>query len=153
MKTYIGTKIIHAQFMTRGAYNAFRGWEVPADENPADAGFLVEYLEDNKANVSRFSSYVSWSPADVFGRVYRPAASMTFGDALAMLKAGKRVARAGWNGKGMSLYLMERMATEFPCPVDYLEPCVVMITAQGKHQPGWLASQSDMLAEDWTLVN
>lgn len=32
------------------------------------------------------------------------------------------------------------------------EPCIVMFTAQGKHQPGWLASQADMLAEDWMVV-
>ena len=47
--------------MTRGAYNEYRGWQIPENENPADAGYLVKYLDD----------YVSWSPADVFETIYR----------------------------------------------------------------------------------
>ena len=42
MKTYIGTKLIRALPMTRAAYNEFRGWQLPADENGDDAGYLVE---------------------------------------------------------------------------------------------------------------
>lgn len=70
MKIYIGTKIINAKPMTRGDYNVLRGWTIPADENPDDAGFLVEYLDGGKANVPGFTGYVSWSPADVFARAY-----------------------------------------------------------------------------------
>ena len=66
---------------------------------------------------------------------------MNFGEAIALLKQGKYVTRPGWNGKGMYLYL--KTITR-----DYA-PCIVMRTAQGYHQPGWLASQADMLAEDW----
>lgn len=62
MKTYIGTKIIKAKPMTRGDYNKHRGWEIPADENPDDEGYLVQYDND----------YVSWSPKDVFETAYRP---------------------------------------------------------------------------------
>lgn len=69
-----------------------------------------------------------------------------FGTAIQKLKAGERVARSGWNGKGMHLYLLRWEVAAG----DPLEPCIVMFTAQGKHQPGWLASQADMLAEDWT---
>jgi hypothetical protein len=57
--------------MTRGEYNAYRGWEVPANEDPADAGYLVEYEDGGKANDSRHAGYISWSPADVFERTYR----------------------------------------------------------------------------------
>ena len=67
----------------------------------------------------------------------------SFSDALIYLKAGGRVARAGWNGKNMSLYLMT---------LGGFEPCVVMITATGHLQPGWLCSQADMLADDWMQV-
>lgn len=71
---------------------------------------------------------------------------MNFGQALELLKTKKHVARKGWNGKNMYLYLF------FEDGFLNLEPCIVMYTAQGKHQPGWLASQADMLAEDWEEV-
>lgn len=73
MRTYIGTKTIKASPMTRGDYNVLRGWECPDDENPADAGFLVEYVDGGKANHPDFAGYVSWSPADVFERAYKLA--------------------------------------------------------------------------------
>ena len=60
MKKYIGTKLIEAEPMTRGEYNEYRGWTIPADENPADEGYLVRYSD----------SYVSWSPKEVFDKSY-----------------------------------------------------------------------------------
>lgn len=60
MKKYIGTKLIEAEQMTRGEYNEYRGWTIPADENPADEGYLVRYSD----------SYVSWSPKEVFDKAY-----------------------------------------------------------------------------------
>jgi hypothetical protein len=72
MKTYVGTKRIRARPMPRGEYNAFRGWQMPADEDPAEAGYLVEYLDGiGKPNVEGFDGYVSWTPADVFEFSYR----------------------------------------------------------------------------------
>lgn len=95
--------------------------------------------------------------------------SLTFGDALKALKEGKRVARAGWNGKGMWLALsgpldgreiaFENFWSE-PCS-EYARanggsatvlPCINMKTATGEILMGWLASQTDMLAEDWQIV-
>lgn len=70
MKTYIGTKIIRATPMTRQAYNDLRGWTVPEDENPADDGYLVEYLDGGKPNVIGFDGYVSWSPRAQFEAAY-----------------------------------------------------------------------------------
>lgn len=89
---------------------------------------------------------------------------MDFGKALEALKAGKRVARAGWNGKGMWLVLVPgsegltvdegRPLAKAGLPVgtkfNYL-PHVDMWTVQGSLVP-WLASQTDILAEDWELV-
>ena len=69
---YIGTKTVHATPMTRAAYNDYRGWPLPADENGEDAGFLVEYVDGGKANDTRHVGYISWSPADVFERSYKP---------------------------------------------------------------------------------
>lgn len=83
----------------------------------------------------------------------------SFGSAIEALKAGKRVSRAGWNGKGMHLYLEDwlegtlRFATGIGPRDRKYEPCIVMFTATGTHQPGWLASQADILANDWGVVD
>lgn len=68
--TYLGTKVVHAVAMTRGAYNLYRGWEVPKDENPEDNGYLVEYADGGAPNVKGHTGYVSWSPREVFERAY-----------------------------------------------------------------------------------
>lgn len=77
--------------------------------------------------------------------------TMSFSDALNHLKSGGKVYRDGWNGKGMYLYLESDLMRN--AEYHKFEPCIVMFTAQGKHQPGWLASQADLLAEDWLLVD
>lgn len=163
---YIGTKIVKATPMSRLAYNQYRGWELPADENGADEGYLVEYVDGGKANHPDHVGYISWSPAGVFDRAYKPANKMTFGGALEAIKAGQRVAREGWNGKGMWIALspgserlpaerfwapQNRRHAEEHGPTDVL-PCITMKTATGEILMGWLASQTDMLAEDWLVV-
>lgn len=60
MQKYIGVKRIEARPMTRGDYNTYRGWQIPADEDPADEGYLVKYRDD----------YESWSPKEVFEEAY-----------------------------------------------------------------------------------
>lgn len=70
MQTYVGTKVIHAMPMLRLEYCILRGWKVPADENPLDLGYLVEYADGGKANVGSWAGYVSWSPKDVFEKAY-----------------------------------------------------------------------------------
>lgn len=140
--TYIGTKLVRAVPYTRGEYNRMRGWAVPADENPDDPGYRVEYLDGGKPNVEGFDGYISWSPADVFERAYHEAGQgMSFGEALDVLKGGGAVAREGWNG----MYL-------FKVP-GYQEilPYIAMSTVTGAVVP-WFASQTDMLADDWHLV-
>lgn len=71
MKHYVGTKYINAKPMSRGDYNTLRGWQVPADEDPADEGYLVEYTDGGKPNHPDFAGYISWSPKDVFERAYK----------------------------------------------------------------------------------
>ena len=76
---------------------------------------------------------------------------MNFGWAVEELKAGGRVCRKGWNGKGMWLVLIQpgnAMHTSMAGSFD-MQPCIGMKTAQGTMQPGWLASQADILSEDW----
>jgi hypothetical protein len=82
---------------------------------------------------------------------------MKFGEAIEAMREGKSVSRAGWNGKGMHIYLEDDKAFTigagvFKGTTRQFEPHFVMFTAQGKHQPGWLASQADMLADDWGVV-
>jgi hypothetical protein len=108
MLTYIGTKLIAASPMNRQAYNDYRGWELPENEKDVaqEPGFLVEYLDGGQANDPRHKGYISWSPARVFEEAYRPVDGLSFGLALEAMKLGKKVARRGWNGKGMFLYLV-----------------------------------------------
>lgn len=83
---------------------------------------------------------------------------MDFGEALKALKLGKFVSRKGWNGKKMHLYLEDAYVMpikegHFKGNERKYDPVICMFTAQGTHQPGWLASQADLLAEDWEIVN
>lgn len=71
---------------------------------------------------------------------------MNFGDALLALKEGKKVSRSGWNGKGMWLELQRPDAHS-----KMTLPYIFMVTVTGDRVP-WLASQTDMLAEDWGVV-
>ena len=88
---------------------------------------------------------------------------LTFGDAIEALKKGLKVARSGWNGKGMFIYYVP--ANFYPATgnklgtlvgmfenemVPYAE-YIAMKTAQNNVVP-WLASQTDVLAEDWQIV-
>jgi hypothetical protein len=87
---------------------------------------------------------------------------MNFGQALDAIKLGKRVARSGWNGKNMFLYLVpgsQFAVNRAPLLGIYPEgtqityhPHINMMTAQGYVVP-WLASQADLLSEDWVLVD
>lgn len=92
-----------------------------------------------------------------------------FGGALDFLRAGKKVAREGWNGKGMFVYLVESTVV----PTEHLRGAckaavekvhkgafdkqvicghIDMMAADGTVVVGWLASQTDMLADDWVIV-
>ena len=78
---------------------------------------------------------------------------MNFGDALNWLKEGKLVAREGWNGKGLWLALQVPDAhSKMTLPYIYLNYPVDAINTPGARVP-WLASQTDVLAEDWILVD
>lgn len=79
---------------------------------------------------------------------------MNFGEAVTMMKEGKRVCRSGWNGKGMWLKLVpadiaDKVVFEYEA-LDAL-PWIGMKTADNKFVP-WLASQTDILADDWLIA-
>lgn len=275
MKNYLRVHLVQAEPMTRGDYSKHRGWEIPANENPADEGYLVVYPdgyrswcpkasferqgfeiqrtdritpEDVAAFVAlstqnaekigekttlvarkyptgiedyatsscvdpknydreigeKFASeklddrvwtFLGWllawakngvdrktvalpeeaaAPAEVAKSAdsvapdSEPAVpAMSFGDAIAAMKAGKKVARRGWNGKGMYLWLLPAASVKAEwCKEPHLKTLaeqnggeveclgsVRMNTADGKVLTGWLASQSDMLSDDWEVVD
>ena len=88
--------------------------------------------------------------------------NQSFGQAIEALKEGKRVAREGWNGKGMFLYYVP--ANAYPATTEVGKSIadangnveygayIAMKTAQGNVVP-WLASQTDMLSEDWVILD
>ena len=64
LKYYQSVKRVHARSMTRGEYNLYRGWVIPANENPNEAGYLVIYNKDTPHH------YESWSPKHIFDQGY-----------------------------------------------------------------------------------
>lgn len=78
--------------------------------------------------------------------------TMDFSAALLQLKCGRKIARTGWNGKGMWLELQKPTAdSKMTLPYVYLNyPSDAQFTPDAKVP--WLASQTDMLAEDWQTV-
>lgn len=90
---------------------------------------------------------------------------MNFGQALEELKKGKKVARSGWNGKEMFIYLVkgsnlntsELRNEAFEHLNDLnkeisINPHIDMKAANGDLVIGWLASQTDMLSDDWEVI-
>ena len=159
MKKYIAVKIVEAETMTIDiAIERFgRAFEGPAGSR----GYLVRYSD----------GYESWCPEQQFDEANRPCDAMTFGLAIEAAKKGLKIARGGWNGKNMFVVYMSPMylppfsdqSTNHKVndrtakwigedtPLDTLG-YFAMFTADKKWLPGWLASQSDMLAEDWEIV-
>jgi len=275
---YIGIERVSAVLMNRQEYNDLRGWEVPADEDPTDEGFLVERLDGGSANHADFEGYISWSPKEIFeathqaqvstfssseddlateemvqerglnaprvpvgdlhdsvvnvdilrhvtksGKVLRfavldhengfsvagrPSAAvsvendnndvgvkvaiqnsmhdlwplvgfkltqdlyeeqeelsklpskLTFGDAVSLMKKGKRVARDGWNGKGMFVYLVpaDTYAAKTEAARGFFGETVPYNAYMAiKNVDGtvstWVPSVNDTLAEDWVVVD
>lgn len=78
--------------------------------------------------------------------------TMNFGEALSVLKQGKNVARSGWNGKGLWLTLQVPDAnSKMTLPYIYMSYPSDAQNTPGARVP-WLASQTDVLAEDWMEV-
>ena len=164
----IGTKAVNAKPMTRQEYNDFRGWQLPENENGADEGYLVEY-QDGEPNTTEYNGYVSWSPKAQFDNAHQDVTKgVSFGHAVELLKGGHRVAREGWNGKGMWLtmvypddganvpprpaYAVYAVAGIVDDATNGCLPWIGMKTADNKFVP-WLASHTYVLAEDWVITD
>lgn len=142
MKRYIGTKIIQAEPQAK---------DYGPTEQQGQPGYTVVYPD----------GYTSWSPAAAFEEAYRPCDAMTFGLAVEALKKGLKVARAGWNGKGMWLFIIQG-SNDIASLHGYgfgellgeptFRDAIFMKTVDNQLVP-WTASQSDILAEDWSITD
>ena len=103
---------------------------------------------------------------DIFEKTYSDVLNGTFefGTAIALMKLGYKVSRTGWNGKGMYIWSVPKATVQKSWVRDQglLEAMgenesldcygfLRMKTADGKVVSGWLASQTDILAEDWKV--
>lgn len=155
MRQYIGTKIIKAEPAYRIDGKVYTLDKYPKAMN-REEGYKVVYPD----------GYESWSPKDVFEEAYRPCENMTFGLAIEAMKKGHKVTRKGWNGKGMFLYLTsesdvsysklkpetQRALISHTKSTVHINGHIDMKAADDSIVCGWLASQTDMLAEDWEIV-
>lgn len=152
---YIRMHEVEAEPMTQGDYYKSRGINAQGDYDPGREGYKVTYPD----------GYVSWCPKKQFEDAARPCDGMTFGMAVEAMQRGKRVCRAGWNGKGMYLWLLpasevkkewckDQRLIEAMGDRDAIQclGSIRMFTADGSVLTGWLASQTDMLAEDWMIL-
>ena len=162
MGKFIGVKLVEAVPMTASEADA-KGYSTG---KIVDNG-VTTYPNPNGYQVIYEDGYKSWCPAVVFESSNRQIDSMTFGFAIEALKRGLRVARKGWNGKGMFLWLKPSVTVkEDWCHDPKLKELVhanggemealgtiCMKTADNKILTGWLASQTDMLSDDWVIVD
>ena len=149
MKKYIGTKIIEAVPAIRKGGKVYEeGWPIPKSMDPTEDGYKVRYPD----------GYESWSPKGVFEEAYRPTDCMSFGLAIEAMKKGKKVARRGWNGKNQHIELATRISymTAEGVFVNVEHEAIgnkaIAFCGTSGVQMGWLASQADMLADDWEVV-
>lgn len=155
-KQYIRCHIVKATPMTRGEYNKHRGWEIPANENAADEGYHIIYPD----------GYESWCPKAQFEAAGSPIDGMTFGQAIdACRYRGAKIQRVNWNGEGQFVRFEGVLASEDGKLHVNPEDAVGMVesrcfvfhfvnrkTGETGIQVGWLASQADMAASDWRIV-
>lgn len=148
MKQYIGTKMIQAEPAYRCDGKIYPKTGPYPKRMDLEDGYKVRYPD----------GYVSWSPKEVFEEAYRLTDGMSFGLAIEAAKQGKKIARAGWNGKNQYVELAycisyKNNAAEIVnvnhCNIG--NKALAFVGTSGV-QMGWLASQADMLADDWHIV-
>lgn len=155
MKQYIGTKTVMAAPALRmeDADGNVRVELLGTNPMPrvgetVDMGYKVVYPD----------GYESWSPQDVFEKAYRQTDGLSFGLAIEAAKMGKKIARKGWNGKNQYVELADgisyRNAAGDIVNVDHdaIGNKALAFVGTSGMQMGWLASQADMLADDWRIV-
>ena len=153
MQKYIGVKLIEAKPMTSTEASMYLDRQIPNSVKGRE-GYLVVY-EDG---------YRSWSPKLTFERDYRPIDGLTFGLAIEAVKKGYRIARKGWNERGMFVVYQKAYPQGIPCnkqtavawglnegDLFRCEPYLQIKMTNGSHSM-WTPSINDCLAEDWYIV-
>ncbi len=125
-----------------------------------------EQLYDSRGNLThrpgykvRYADgYESWSPKEAFEEAYRPTNGMSFGLAIEAAKQGKRIRRYGWNGKNQYIELASAISYKNPngevvnADHDAIGNKAFAFCGTSGVQMGWLASQADMLSDDWEIA-
>lgn len=145
METYIGVKLIEAEPMARHDFLTLVKGDTFNPKETDQEGYKVVYPD----------GYVSWSPKDVFEEAYRPTTGMNFGLAVEALKKGYKMARKGWNGKGIFIMLqVPDEHSKMTHPYIYIDTTGLQTNNPDapKDRVPWIASQTDTLAEDWHIV-
>lgn len=169
MKTYIGIKVVQAvPAKTVNGCIWPEGLPLPAvpetvrgNEGECCCSTGLRRIIEEGYSYDGGNGYPVFMPKEEFEKEFFPAENLTFSVALDALKRGGQIARKGWNGKGMYVFLASEV--EFHTMADiseiadrkdgvYTSDMMVLRTAQGTFQPGWLATQSDILAEDWYVL-
>lgn len=161
MEKYLGVKFVEAEPMQEHTFCEMQ--QRPGPPATSREGYRVRYPD----------GYESWCPKAQFESANRriDANAMPFGHAIEAARQGKKIARAGWNGKGMFVVMMPALnlppfSSQEPgakvndrtakhigndTPLNS-QPYFAMLDAMKRWVPGWLASQTDMLADDWIVV-
>lgn len=155
MKQYIGSKIVKAWPCYRIPVIGGRFEYCKLDEvvptcitGKIEDGYRVRY-DDN---------VLDWVPKWYFEKNYRQTDHMSFGLAIEAAKIGKKIARAGWNGKNQYVELAYCISYKNnAAEVVNVNHCNIgnkafAFVGTSGVQMGWLASQADMLADDWCIV-
>lgn len=157
---YIGVKIVEAVII--GVQEAKAKGYKTGDALDGETGYEITYPGNG---------YKSWCPKAIFEEANRPTVGMPFGHAIEAARQGHKIARAGWNGKNMFVVVMPALnlppfntqdtnrkvndrTAKFigeDAPLNCV-PYFAMYAANKDWVPGWLASQTDMLADDWQIV-
>lgn len=150
MQTYVGTKIIEAEFV---AENVIETTDSNGDIKLRPSGYVVKYPD----------GYTSWSPQKAFEDAYRPINALTFGIAIESAKLGYKIARTGWNGKNQFVIYQKGYPQGISCNKQTAEawginegdlficnPYLQIQGVDGSHSM-WVPSINDVLAEDWYI--
>lgn len=145
--------VVDTEPMTRGDYNKMRGWQIPENENPADEGYVITYRKGQP------NEYISWCPKKEADEVSISCENgLPFGVAIMECRYhGKKIQRANWNGEGqyVEYKVVEVCYSEESKLVQshaFVFHFVNRKTGETGIQVGWLASQADMAANDWRIV-
>ena len=129
---------------------------------------IIMYKKDNQRLDIRETQRVEYTLMNVLSEEWIPAdgnncpvlggeATFSFGEAIKYVKRGLKVARKGWNGKKQYIQLATGISYTFEgnvinCEHESIGNKAIAFVGTSGVQMGWLASQADMLAEDWVFV-